>query len=72
MTLTFDQYDEICDHVMKISNSQRWYPTVKELQEYVIPNPQKYILFLIWLTETSEKPTLPADKEAMKLANPVC
>lgn len=71
MTITFDRYDEICNEVSKIPNSSKWYPTVEEIKKHIAPNPEKYILFLIWFLETTEKPTTPEGKEAIKLAGKI-
>lgn len=71
MILTFDRYDEICNEVSKIPNSSKWYPTVDEINKYIAPDPEKYILFLIWLLETTEKPTSLEAKEAMKLTSKI-
>lgn len=57
MKMTFDEYDALCEKLRNVENDRKdWLPSEKELIEFVEKDPEKYLDFLIWLSETTNPP----------------
>ena len=69
-TMTMDELDMLYDRIgSNAFKAYDWWPTVEELNVYVVPNPEKYIEFLIWILETADDPETPEEEESKKLIN---
>lgn len=50
--MTFDELCILYDKVDEMEFSMdTWYPKQKDIDEYIAKNPDKYLKFLIWITE---------------------
>lgn len=69
-TLSFEEYDilveRLNDNDFKCGD---WWPTVEEIKTRIEPNFNKYIEFLLWITETAEEPQTEEQKESKKYIN---
>jgi hypothetical protein len=71
-TLTYKQFNEICEEVEKmVYKPENWYPTVEEIEKYILPNPHAYLKFMLWILENNDLPQSDADKESFNLLNKI-
>lgn len=70
--VTFEQFNKLCELTSKFEHQPHgWYPTVKDINKYIIPEPQKYLLFMTWLIENNPLPTTKEEKESYDLINKI-
>lgn len=66
-SMTYDELDILQD---RISNNEfrcgNWWPTIEMLKQKVVPKPEKYIEFLMWILETADEPEEDWQKESKK------
>lgn len=70
--MTLQAYDELCDRIA--SNEYKcggWWPRVEDLEKYVVPDPEKYMEFLIWICETASPPYDESDKASQNMINKI-
>jgi len=54
MKITYEAYDRLQEELENVPNKKpAWLPTEDELNTYVIPAPEKFLDFLLWLTFTA-------------------
>jgi len=53
MQITFENYDQLQEQLEALPNTDTgWLPSQADLETYVIPDPEKHLEFLLWLTFT--------------------
>ena len=66
--MTFDEMINLYDKIDRVEFSlDDWYPTVEDIEKYVLPDPDRYMDFLIWITENPPMDMTPERKEVEKI-----
>ena len=70
MKMTFDEMCELYDKMENMEFSvDRWYPTKEDIEKFVLPNPEKYVKFLVWLTQNPHLCMTREEKNVEKIIN---
>lgn len=64
MKMKFDEYDEIMEKFDKMSDHICW-PTLEQIEMFK-QNPQKWLLFCVFLYEKNPEPTSDEERESKK------
>lgn len=70
MNMTFDEMCALYDKMENMEFSvDRWYPSEEDIEKYVLPNPEKYVKFLVWLTQNPHLCMTREEKKVEKMIN---
>lgn len=65
---TFDEFAQLCDSFDEIGwKNNNWWPSVKDIETVIAPRIDEMLEFVLWITETSEKPTTPEQQESSRM-----
>jgi hypothetical protein len=68
--ISFDDYDKLVERLTDNSfKCGSWWPSVDEIKEYIEPNFNKNIEFLVWILETADPPKDEEEKRSKKYIN---
>ena len=70
--MTYDKFDKLCEKVTNFDYKPNgWYPTLREIEKYIKPNPTGYIPFILWILENNELPQTDEEKEIVRKLNEI-
>lgn len=68
--ITIEKYDLLCE---RFANAQfkcgKWWPTIEEIKQNIEPKLDQNLEFLIWITETADKPMTDEQKASRTYIN---
>jgi len=68
--MTLKEYDQLCDRIKSNEyQCKSWWPSIKDIEKYIVENPEKYIEFMIWILETASPPETEEEKESKGYLN---
>ena len=68
--MTLKAYDNLCDRLCENEyQCGEWWPTIEDIQTYIEPEPEKYLEFMVWITETATTPQTEEEKESKNMLN---
>lgn len=68
--LQADKFFAMCDRFEEIPfKCGNYYPTIREIQEYIEPKIEQNLDFLIWISETAGEPSNPDEVDSRTYIN---
>lgn len=70
--LSFDKMCEMYDRLDEFEfETEGWYPTKKDIETYIMPDPDKHVKFLIWLSENAPAHMSEDEKKVKKIIDKI-